>query len=341
MCPRQSLSDIKLLQKSRAKAAGVSSAPAYLIGSATDVSAAGAGSADTGSADADKFERRFRTDAPAPSEAASLDAAKEQFIKEELAKARAAAQEDARARALGGNSANSAAVTTADTAAMTSAPVSAPVSASAAGPASASLSAASGAASGRSGAGADAYEAGERWLSGIEEVSLPIAERLKNIERTEAAHSALLRDKELRLREALLTDGASAGGSSAHGPVNMSTDFRRHRREWGADARAAEEAEEHRRMVANALKHGRAAPGPAAGAGARRPPQPGASAGVGAGSGTREEAAWLGELSAGAGAGAGDDGRARYERALMRAAADQHRPASDVKALRDFKKFSR
>jgi hypothetical protein len=71
----------------------------------------------------------------------------------------------------------------------------------------------------------DMVEAGDRWLTGIAEVPLPITDKLKTIEETEKAKEKLFASKM-----------ASTGGAVLTIPANYNADFSRHQREY-ADRR--------------------------------------------------------------------------------------------------------
>ena len=341
-----SLEDIKLLQRSRAKTSGVASAPSYLTsgsasGSIGALSGSGHSSSSSSSSSAagaggDSARLNFKTEsttvgtgsASDAAAAAGLESAKEAFIREQLQLARATANAGAN-KAL--QSPTSPTAPTQNTNAVSHSAVDssssfssgASTSTSASASASASVSAAPAAAAATAAATADAFEGGERWLSGIEEISLPLSEKLRNIDRTAAAHAQLQRDKEARLREVYLSQ-AAAFPTSGVGMANLSTNYKQLRREWGAGARAEEEAAEYAKQCEIARKKGlplpppprsMAGPGAHAGAGAagtsgafdgerRKPQQPGVSSSSSALSGIysayddlRNQDAWLGPLS--------------------------------------------
>jgi len=63
-------------------------------------------------------------------------------------------------------------------------------------------------------------EAGDRWLTGIAEVPLPIADKLKTIEETEKA------------KEKLFASKAAAGGPTLTIPANYNSNFSQHQKEF-------------------------------------------------------------------------------------------------------------
>jgi len=73
----------------------------------------------------------------------------------------------------------------------------------------------------------EAEESGERWLTGIAECQLAIKDKMKNIERTEAAKARLMAEQAAR---------RSTGGVL---PANFNANFRLHKKEW--DSRRREE----------------------------------------------------------------------------------------------------
>eukprot|EP00808_Paulinella_micropora_P029996 g50135.t1 len=88
-------------------------------------------------------------------------------------------------------------------------------------------------------------ESGDRWLAGIAEVSLPISYKIKNIEATEKAK-----------QELFMKPLQKTGTGPSAAPVDISKDFRTHRREW------AEQKREERMQgrIARAVKEGEQVP---------------------------------------------------------------------------------
>ena len=150
----------------------------------------------------------------------------------------------------------------------------------------------------------DASERGERWLTGIAEVSLPISHKLANIERTEKAREELLRKKEARIREMLEEDG-----DVKFGGVNYNANYRKHKRDWDEQAKTASALERYSKEKAEAEKTGAAVPPP--------------------------------PTTTQANSQSSADPQKRYEQAMERVRQNMSKPSHDMKIVQDFKKHDK
>jgi hypothetical protein len=85
-------------------------------------------------------------------------------------------------------------------------------------------------------------DAGDRWLTGITEVSLPVSVKLSNIERTEAAKHIMLKQESLKKAKA----GAAGFGS-------LSSNYNQHKAEYGKDQqnkREQDRAQQNKKLEA-------------------------------------------------------------------------------------------